>query len=180
MAKYTGIELIIINNNLQEILKIFDDSIIDVEMDFSNENWYSNIPKSRGWYVIKTNTPVDILKEVGDPKAKAHINIPNTISEIKQVLPQGLVIEQKNNELYVVYNGRAKNIRARAKEHYNGHDKTFCLHLEQYKKIWDYKWYFCYCSSSKLELSCINNKMFLIIVEQAWRTKNGWPMLCRQ
>lgn len=180
MAKYTEMELIIINKNLQEALKSFDDSITVVEMDYSIENWYSSIPSLPGWYVIKTNTPLDILKKVGDPKAEAHINIPKTLSEIKDVISQRLVIEQKNNELYVVYNGRAKNVRARAKEHYNGHCKTYCLCLKQYQTIWDYKWYFCYYPSSKLGLSCIDNKMFLQIVEQAWRTKNGWPMLCRQ
>jgi len=166
--------------NLQAILKSFDDSIIEVEINFKDKNWYDNIPSKQGWYVIKTNMPLDVLEKVGDPEAKAHINIPKTLSEIKDVLPQGLVIKQKNNEFYVVYNGRAKNIKAMAKEHYNGHEKTYCLSLKQYETIKDYKWYFCYYPSSKLELSDIDNKMFRIIVEQAWRTKNGWPILCRQ
>jgi hypothetical protein len=180
MARYSGMELIIINNNLQAILKSFDDANIVVEMGYSNENWYSSIPSLPGWYVIKTNTPVDILSKVGNPEGGAHINIPKTLSEIKKVLHQELVIKQKNNEVYVVYNGRAKNLKARAREHYKGHEKTYCLSLKQYETIKDYKWYFCYYPILKLRLNDINNKMFLIIVEQAWRTENGWPILCKQ
>lgn len=87
-------ELIIMNINLQAILKSIDDSFIIVEMDYSNKNWYSSVPTSPGWYIIKTNIPVDILEKVGNPKAEAHINIPKTLREIKKVLLQGLAIEQ--------------------------------------------------------------------------------------
>lgn len=170
------------NSNLLVILKSIEDSAIFVEMAYPDDDWYSSISSLSGWYIIKTNTPVDALGKVGNPnpEAKAHINIPKTISEIKKVLPQGLVIKQEDNKPYTVYNGRAKNLKARAREHYNGHNKTFCLALKKYPMLWAYKWYFYYYPITKLGLNDIDNKMFLIIVEQAWRAKHGWPVLCKQ
>jgi hypothetical protein len=134
--------------------------------------------------IIMNKNLIELLKKidnsmVGPPRAKAHINIPNTLKEIEKAIPEGLVITQKDNEIYVVYNGLAKNIKARAREHYYGHDKTYCLCLKHYKKIWEYDWYF-YYYKLKLEQSYLENKMYLKIIEQAWRAKNGWPMLCRQ
>jgi hypothetical protein len=168
-------------DNLEQILKELDNSMGVLEMCLSNVDWYKKLPTSSGWYAIKTDIPISVLQRLGKPKSKDyHTDIPKTIEEIKDLMQYGLVIEQKNDELYMIYNGRAKNIRARAKEHFCGCDKTYCLCLKQYPAIWDYKWYFYYYPISNLGFKQKDSKMFRQIVEEGWRTKNGWPILCRQ
>lgn len=170
------------NSYLSKALNIIEESSEISEMKYMNEKWDVNIPRIPGWYTIKSNIPINALMKIGAPdeKHKAHIDIPATIRINNQGILPKFVIQQKGTDLFVVYNGMAKNLKARAREHYNGHRKTFCLGLKKYDSIWDYSWYFDYCTTTKLGFEGIENKMLLKIVEQAWRAEYGWPILCKQ
>jgi hypothetical protein len=164
---------------LDSILKDIEKNTQDVVISFNDDIWGKNLPSKSGWYWIKTNTPIAVLESVGKPSGKAHINIPKTITETLKL--SNLVITQSNNSEYIIYNGQAKYIRARAKEHFDGHQKTFCLGIKEYKNSFEkYNWVFSSVTLSKITGENADNKIKRILVEQAWRPKNGWQIFCKK
>lgn len=173
------------NKAIMSIIEEIDGSFKCVEISFLNDEWRKDIPSEPGWYLIKTNTPLDVLKELEPPKSKSHISILATIKQTSQLGELGITINQLGNGgLYAVYSGEAKNLKYRAREHARGHEKTYCLCLDNYKKVLrDYKWLFCYVPVSTCKsLTSIDkdDKLLRLGVEQGWRTKHGWPILCRK
>jgi hypothetical protein len=168
------------NKVIEGILNEIDRDIRCVLIDFENETWREAIPSESGWYFIKTTTPIEVLRCVKPPSEehKAHINIPETIYRTLRL--QGIAITQREKSEYVVYNGEALNLKARAREHEHGHAKTYCLGLSNYTVLRNYKWCFCYIAAQDCELISNDNKLLRVVVEQAWRAKNGWPILCRK
>lgn len=176
------------NEAILSIIEEIDGSFKCIKISFINDEWRKDIPSEPGWYLIKTNTPVDILKELKPPQSKSHISILATIKQTSQLGELGITINQlANGGLYVVYSGEAKNLKSRAREHARGHEKTYCLCLNNYKEILrKYDWFFCYVPISICKsLSGIDKddklfKLLRLAVEQGWRTKHGWPILCRK
>lgn len=164
---------------IEKIIEKFQENEICFKIDFLSEEWRKKVPADSGWYLIKTNAPINILRNLNNPKGKAHYNIGNRIDKNFTVDNNDLLINQKENNFYVVYNGHAKNLKARAREHYRGHNKTACLSLKQYKEIHEYDWYFCFLSISSLDKNYKADKLLRLAVEQAWRSKFGWPILCK-
>lgn len=168
---------------MEKIIEIIDRKSKYVRISFNDNSWRKEISSEAGWYRIITNTPIYFLGSVCFPKHKAHINIPETINSTSKLRESGIAISQHGNEDYVVYNGEAKNLRARAKEHVDGHAKTYCLGLANYKNLHGYRWVFSYFLVS----DCIgilakgqDDKLLRLAVEQGWRAFNGWPVLCRK
>ena len=162
------------------ILNKIDQKLECLHMDFDDESWRSSIPSEPGWYMIRTNTPVEVLRSVGPPPAGygAHINIPQTIG--KMAVLGGLAITQAEGKAYVVYSGEAKDLKARAREHVRANGKTACLGLCKYPTLHSYEWSFCYVAASSCKTFPGGDKQLRLAVEQAWRAQNGWPILCRE
>lgn len=168
------------NRRLNDILDEIDQKFRCVEINFEGRSWRENIPSESGWYLVKTNTPIDVLQSVGQPKSKAHVDIPDTIQVMSGLRALGIIIEQSVNNDYVVYNGEAKNLKARAKEHTSGHKKTYCLGLGDYEVLRGYKWTFYYVAASWCKTLPHGDKALRLAVEQGWRAKHGWPILCKK
>ena len=171
------------NKVIQRIIDEIDQKLKCSQISFEDDSWRESIPAKAGWYLIKTNTPIAVLKSVGRPKYKSHINIPETINNISMLQDSGIAIIQSDHEDYVVYNGEAKNLKARAREHERGHPKTYCLGLSNYETLRSYKWTFCYVVVSTVKFFQIGDKLLRVArvaVEQGLRAKNGWPILCRK
>jgi len=168
------------NKVTQSIIDEIDQKLKCLRINFEDESWRTSIPAEAGWYLIKTNTPIAVLKSVGPPKPKykAHINIPETINNTSMLQDSGIAVMQSNDKDYVVYNGEAKNLKARAREHECGHPKTYCLGLSNYETLRSYRWTFCYVTVSSCEVLPNGDKFLRLAVEQGWRAKNGWPILC--
>ena len=133
------------NNVIEKIAAEIDENFKCIQINFGDIFWNKDIPPEAGWYTIRTNTPIDVLKSAGPPKYKAHINIPETIASTSELCDSGIaILPQLGDEDYIVYNGEAKNLKARAKEHASGHPKTYCLDLSNYKFLQEYRWFFCY------------------------------------
>lgn len=172
------------NQVMGKVVEEMNKKLKCLQINFNDPLWRKDIPSEAGWYIIRTNTPIEVLRSVGLPKYKAHINIPETINATSELRDTGIaIIPQLSDQDYAVYNGEAKNLKARAKEHENGHEKTFCLGLSNYKSLRGYRWTFCYLTTS----SCMvltskekNDKLLRVAVEQGWRTYNGWPILCKK
>jgi hypothetical protein len=166
------------NNSLDNIIAQVDANLTCIPIDFNDSSW-SIIPAKPGWYVITTNMPIEHLRTLAPPQHKAHINIPRTIESASSLYMLNIAIKQSENEHYVVYNGEAYNLKARAREHICGHAKTYCLCLSEYEIVRQYEWRFCYATVS----SCCRephstSKSLRLAVEQGWRAKHGWPILC--
>ena len=161
---------------INNILKQIKTESICKSIDFEDGSWRKDIPSEPGWYFFKTNTPIKVLKSMNKPAGINHYNISAKISNKNYLLKNDiLVITQSNNELYFVYNGETINLKARAREHYDGHDKTYCLALKQYEKLKNYDWQFHYLPVSNTGYQ--DHKVLRKSVEQGWRVNNGWPIL---
>ncbi len=174
-----------INCIMKWIVEKIDRDSDNVQINFNDESWRKNIPTGAGWYRIITNTPICKLCSVGPPKTenKKHINIPETINSSSELLKHRIAIRQHGKECYVVYNGEAKDLRARAREHENGSGGTSCLGLSNYESLHDHGWVFSYLpvSECKKVLDQVqDDKLLRVAVEQGWRVFNGWPILCRK
>lgn len=171
-------------NVIKKVVDEINTTLKCLQINFNDTSWKKNIPSEAGWYLIVTNTPFDVLRSVGAPIHKAHINIPQTINSTSELRDAGIaILPQIRDEDYVVYNGEAKDLKARAREHENGHAKTYCLGLSNYKSLRNYRWTFCYVPAS----SCIvlsnqekGDKLLRLAVEQGWRAYYGWPILCKK
>ncbi len=115
---------------MEKVVEEINKKLKCLQINFDDTSWRKDIPSEAGWYMIMTNTPIEVLRSVGSPSHKAHINISETITGTSEVRDAGIaILPQFRNEDYIVYNGEAKNLRARAREHENGHAKTYCLGL---------------------------------------------------
>jgi hypothetical protein len=168
------------NKTLEDIISEVDQKFKCLQIDFGDASWRRDIPSEAGWYFIKTDTPIAVLKSIESPLHKAHINIPQTIDSNSILQDLGIAIVPSDAEGYVVYNGEAANLKARAREHECGHPKTYCLGLSGYGILRIYKWTFCYVAMSSCGGLTNTNKALRLAVEQVWRVKNGWPILCRK
>ena len=165
---------------IKSIIDEIDQKFKCLQINFQDDLWRKIIPAEAGWYLIKTNTPIGVQKSVGSPKYKAHINIPETINTTSILQNSGIAIVQSDDEGYIVYNGETANLKARAREHVCGHPRTYCLGLSNYETLRGYKWTFCYVAVSNCKVLPNGDKLLRLAVEQGWRAKNGWPVLCRK
>ena len=152
------------------------------KMNFQNKSWRDDLPSDPGWYFIETNTPPEKFKEVGKPKGRRY-NIPEKAKASLSLVQFGACILPSENSFYFVYSGEAKNLKARAREHYSGHEKTGCLALENYPLLHKYEWNFhfspCLFDTDPTDPTDPNeSKLIRIFGEQLWRAKYGWPILC--
>lgn len=165
--------------SLKERLKTaFAQNMQSVVMDLSVDNWRTNIPNTGGWYFIETNTPIATLQGLGSPKGENHRNIPSVIAYSQQLIQNGLAIQRQGKGMYAVYNGEAKSLKARAREHVFGSSKTYCLGLSNYQALKKYTWKFWFLSTKKINLP--DDKGIKVFGEQIWRSENGWPILCKR
>ena len=160
----------------EAILNLLENGLVFVEMSFEHDNWRATIPSKPGWYFIETDTPPEKFKSVDPPKGR-HYNIPKKVEESLALFKYGACILPTENLFYYVYSGEAKNLKARAREHKDGHIKTGCLALTNYKSLHEYTWKFhfvlCPIFSDPHE-----SKLLRAFGEQVWRAKYGWPILC--
>lgn len=163
--------------NPKNILDLIENGKISVEINFHSDSWRLGIPSCPGWYFIETDTPPEILKKVGPQKGERHYNVPAKIDASLTLKKFGICILPITNPFYIVYSGETKNLKARAREHLSGHSKTGCLALTNYPSFHRYNWKFYYTPCNKFN-DPNKSKLLRIFVEQIWRSKNGWPILC--
>ncbi len=136
------------------------------------------IPRKPGIYQISTNASKEVLSQFGPRDDKNHYNLNKKITESDK-LPNGLKILQKGNEKYVVYTGHSYNLRQRFREHFQGSKGTGCLAVFQLERLRAFNWFF-----SLNQLGGIENyydcKLYRTFLEQKYRAKIGWPILCSQ
>jgi len=148
----------------------------------SDKSWNEDILPEPGWYWIKTNAKTGALIDIKYKQSK-HTNIPETVKNTSVLQELEIAITQSGNDDYIVYNGSTYNLKARAREHFKGHPKTYCLGISDHESLLKYNWTFCYVPISKCKTipkKYSEDKVLRIAVEQAWRARHGWPILCRK
>ncbi|MDW7773159.1 MAG: hypothetical protein SCH71_09755 [Desulfobulbaceae bacterium] len=159
------------------LLEAIENEMSSLEVDFHDDDWIQTIPSLPGWYFFETDTPPEEFCELGPPVGINHNNLPKKVDESSSLRREGILILPAEYELYFVYSGETANLKARIKEHIWGHEKTYCLALSNYLILHDYSWVVHWATCSFGEKPN-DSKLWRIFGEQAWRAKNGWPILC--
>jgi len=141
------------------------------------------IPNEKGLYWIEfAITPEKVSKVVrrSEDVIKGHGNVPRIAADSLSQLGK-LVIKPRGRGTYVVYNGINLDLRKRAWEHWEGGTGTGCLCLSNYKGIAGANVKMRVVLESQLseEFQITYRKPFINAIEQAWRAKHGWPLLCK-
>jgi hypothetical protein len=162
-----------------KLLAKIEADIKEITISLEEDTWRKDIPSRPGWYFFKTDTPIEILKKVGPPPIEGrHYHLPEKITTSLTLREYQLCIEPKTRgQSYIVYSGEAKNLSARAREHFSGHPKTGCLALTNYPVLAKYKWWFRY-AECQFGNNPNDSKLIRTYGEQLWRAKYGWPILC--
>lgn len=172
---------------MKELCEFLSRDFTRVKIDFSSRNWHvqAKIPSGSGWYYIQTNTPFDILarqslwaRQYDRPKAGVRADVKNYDLQARCARFAPSLTEYWNTER--VYSGLASNLQARAREHTFVDPGTGGLALARYSELHEYDWYFHYAALDAFMPNCSNPDVLLLLGEQVWRSRNGWPILCAE
>lgn len=162
-----------------------------IQVDFDDKEWHTRwrIPNQPGWYFFRTDAPVEVLqrqnlwaetylkaRDGAEAKVK-NIDIAYYASRYSEALAPYWNVSE-------VYSGMASNLQQRAKSHTFSDPGTGCLALARYEELRAYHWTFGFIRLDRfdilanLSLSPGQADMLLRFGEQAWRSANGWPLLC--
>jgi hypothetical protein len=153
-----------------------------VSLTPGTKDWWSLVPAVPGWYAIETNAPVSALEMLvpGESCAK-HYNFSRRTAAVALLRSYGQIIQPPAaGQPYVVYSGEGRNLKARAREHSHGNGGTACLGLSRYDSLAEYTWAFLYRTCEAHVPGSNGDKLLRTVLEQRWRAKHGWPLLCTQ
>lgn len=150
-------------------------------IDFRNEEWHRKVKPEPGWYFISTTAPIDILKmSHREEQNVKHYKIGERVAELEGSGIDRILIKQSGNEPWVVYSGQARDLKSRAREHVSGNKGTACLGLMNHDELKKHEWYFEWYYFEDCVKGMGDHEILRKLVEQAWRAKHGWPVLCRE
>ncbi len=122
-----------------------------------------------GVYWIETTMPVQKIQQ-----AFLSLRPNSNEKKTRKNAPKGLkLIEQNEEELYIIYLGTHDNISLRFKQHLFNHggEKTGKLGLQvDQKEFCKYKWCVSFHEIQDYEIR--------YAVEAGWRSTYGWPVFC--
>ena len=170
---------------MQPLLDLLDKHASCVAIDLTNPSWHLGweIGAVPGWYFIRTDAPVDVLRRQkrwadtyvtkgGKTKPVAHYDIAARAARYTDDM-------QAYWNTTEVYSGLADKLQNRAREHTFPNDPgTIGLALGRYPELASYNWTFGFIRLARLAAPSSGKDMLLKLGEQAWRGRNGWPLLC--
>jgi hypothetical protein len=153
-----------------------------VQMTLDAPNWWDPVPNEPGWYLIRTNTPIEVLAALPEPPQGTRIyDIPDRVQFNTWLLQEDLSIRPTPEDpSYIVYSGEQASLRNRAREHTHGNHGTGCLCLSHYHELHQYQWVFLFVTCDAVRPGVNGDKAFRVLGEQTWRALNGWPVLCKE
>lgn len=158
-----------------------------VAIRFSAPGWHTdaNVPAVQGWYVIETDTPLEVLarqalwaRQYTKKKSGAVADVKNYDFQARCARFHSALSNFWNTQ--AVYSGLASNLQARAREHTFADPGTGGLALAKYPELHEFSWWFSYRTLESLMPDCPNPGVLLLLGEQVWRSENGWPILCAE
>jgi hypothetical protein len=164
---------------MRELLKEIESASRTHAISLGDGDWIASIPSTPGWYVLATDAPWKTLRTlVPQEVARGHYRIGDRTARAEELAALGVLIGERPGHIVPVYNGHAKKLRERAREHWNGHARTGCLSLRQYAELHGYRWEFRFTQVSDLRSQPSDSSALRNIGEQLWRAEHGWPILC--
>ncbi|MCP5304376.1 MAG: hypothetical protein H6953_02925 [Chromatiaceae bacterium] len=172
---------------MEDLRNFLSGQFIEVEIDFSNRKWHTQarVPAENGWYYVKTNAPLEVLARQALWARQYKKKRTGNIADVKNYDLQSRcarydsrMAEYWNTSL--VYSGFASNLQSRAREHTFADPGTGGLALSNYPELHEYDWRFFYKTLSQFLPDCANPGVLLLLGEQVWRSKHGWPILCAE
>lgn len=171
-------------------------SVINENLKWNEVKWNSNgkielesttdfQDKKEGLYFIKTNILIEELKKVKRTAENKHCNYSQRIYENSINIKQGFIPQIDGDGFMIVYNGEANNVRNRIQAHFNSYKGgNSCLAINRNEVLrMNGKWKYAYIHLDEVKeikevLKERDNKAFRLTLEKAWRTCNGYPILC--
>jgi hypothetical protein len=158
---------------------------VPVAIDLDDEGWHARaeIPAAPGWYFIETSAPLEVLarqalwqRRYTQKRSGKVVSVKNYDLAARCAQYDPVLAGYLNTRF--VYSGRASNLQARAREHTSADPGTGGLALSRYPELADYQWSFNYRTLAQFMPDCPNPAVLLLLGEQVWRAKYGWPVLC--
>src|ERR1700683_5261047 len=172
---------------MKRLCEFLSQDFTSVKIDFSSSNWQVQveIPSGPGWYYVRTDTPFEILarqslwaRPYDRAKTGFRANVKNYDLRTRCARFAPGFAEYWNTEQ--VYSGLAANLQARARDHTFADPGTAGLALARYAELHEYDWSFHYATLEAFMPNCSNPDVLLLLGEQVWRSRNGWPILCAE
>lgn len=157
------------------------------------DNLYSTFwpGQSPGWYWLSVDLTYSELHSLTRPST-----LPNSGCDFGLLTHQNtdtfgshLLCKHSENRV-VIYNGHEGNVASRIRTHFNlNNNSTGALGIRHYplsNKIWKVNFFSRFqiaklpTASRDLVEKLINDKSGRTAIENAWRMKNGWPVLCKE
>lgn len=175
---------------IETLIAHMEHELVKVCMSFEEfrgeKRWrlVEDVPNTAGWYYFETDTPLDVLQ-----KQVRSASFYTTKREKKKASVQNIDIARQakrfRRELEPywntkqVYSGMASKLKSRVRDHIGWtNEGTGALALSRYPALGEFEWNFYYVTTEKFVEGTVFDKMLLNLGEQAWRAKNGWPILC--
>lgn len=150
-----------------------------VSFGFDAGEEFREVPTKPGWYSIATDAPHALLGALEHrTRESGHYQIAARAGRAGLLTKYDLLIESSPGQLTPIYNGHARNLQSRFREHLIGHPKTGCLALRQYETLASHRWEFRYSLLEDVIEGADDNRALRDIGEQLWRAVHGWPLLC--
>lgn len=151
---------------------------LDIDFSLKRRQWATEIESSPGWYFVRTNTTTGILEALAHEVERNNYRIAERTVENATVIAHGLSCLPDVEGLTIVYNGEAKETRARLCSHLFGGKGTGCLALQHYEAIKSYRWQVGWVYVRDVVDGLEDDEGIRVAVEQATRALIGWPILC--
>ena len=157
------------------------------QLDFSNRDWHTSarVPSKPGWYYFETNTPLEVLarqslwaRQYNNKRAGVLADVKNYDLQARCARFDPALAKYWNTKF--VYSGLASNLQSRAREHTFADPGTGGLALEKYPELHAFNWHFHFITLEGFMSECPNPRVLLLLGEQVWRSRNGWPILCAE
>lgn len=163
--------------------------------DVFRATWFTNLnqprPNAPGLYWFLTDSVItNIERPISLPNKGCDFDITtrNNLQTFSPTLLSGL----NENGLKVVYNGHENNVMSRVRQHFSlSNHRTGALGLNHYN-LSNKNWTLRYFTTNDIGilgldnsvqdvlLNLLNSKTGRTALENAWRIKNGWPILCKE
>tara|TARA_R100000935_G_scaffold58869_1_gene98826 strand:+ start:9428 stop:10036 length:609 start_codon:yes stop_codon:yes gene_type:complete len=168
--------------------------------DFFKKQWFKDtnnnkryITQSPGWYWIGCDIGFEELQEMQLLKEK---ELPKSACEISELslknyrtFGEDYLCKLDVNGTRIIYNGHQGSVITRIRQHFTlNNENTGALGLKYYP-LSQKKWVIRYFGNSHIDRlpshiqsdvkSIISTQSGRIAIENAWRAKHGWPILCK-
>jgi len=192
--------------NISEISNLIWENSVEIpfgvtvawDLDTFKKGWFTSNDllslyesRSPGWYWFSCNIPYQQLHDTQRPTALPQTGCDFGLTSHENIETFGernLCVNDGDNA--VIYNGHEGNVMSRLRTHFSlNNGRTGALGIKHYH-LSNQNWKANIFTASLIQMlpqeiqarvqRLINNKTGRCAVESAWRTNNGWPILCKQ